>query len=356
VDAAARLIPKIGPKVGDELTFPQGSPPAPGTTLEAAPGVRWLRMPLPFALDHINLWLLEDEGGWTIVDTGFGRGEETKELWQRVFASTLGGRPVRRVIVTHFHPDHIGLAGWLCERFAVELWITQAEWLTGQLVRHGWSSGDVERRVGFYRRNGLAAETCEALRARGNLYAQNVSPIPVTYRRIMRGEEIAIDGRAWRVVIGEGHAPEHACLYCRELGVLIAGDQILPKITPNVSVFPDQPDGNPLKLFLDSLASFRELPPETLVLPSHGLPFYGLALRLEQFVKHHDVRLERTAAACEVPRSAAEIIPVLFRRKLDLHQITFAIGESLAHLHYLESLGALRRESDGDGVYRFVKA
>ena len=352
MDAAARLEPRAA----ESLSFPHGAPPAPGTTIEVAPGVRWLRMPLPFALDHINLWMLEDGGGWSIVDSGFGRGEETKELWQRVFASTLAGRPVKRVIVTHFHPDHIGLAGWLCERFGVELWITQAEWLTGQLVRHGWSSGDVERRVELYRQNGLAAETCQALRGRGNLYAQNVSPIPLSYRRIKAGDEIAIDGRAWRVIIGEGHAPEHACLYCRELGVLIAGDQILPKITPNVSVFPDQPEGNPLKLFLDSLDSFRPLPSDTLVLPSHGLPFRGLQLRLEQFVRHHEVRLERSAAACTEPRTAAEIIPVLFRRELDLHQITFAIGEALAHLHFLQGRGQVRRESDAQGIYRFVQA
>ena len=352
MDAATRLKPVPG----ESLSYPHAAPPAPGTTLEAAPGVRWLRMPLPFALDHINLWLLEDAGGWSIVDSGFGRGEETKELWDRVFAATLDGKPVRRVIITHFHPDHIGLAGWLCERFGVELWITQAEWLTGQLVRHGWSGGDIERRVEFYRRNGLAAETCTALRQRGNLYAQNVSPIPVTYRRIMEGEEIAIDGRSWRIIIGQGHAPEHACLYSPELGVLIAGDQILPKITPNVSVLPDQPDGNPLKLFLDSLDRFRPLPEDTLVLPSHGLPFRGLHLRLEQFVEHHDVRLERTAAACAVPRTGAEIIPVLFRRELDLHQISFAIGEALSHLHYLVGLGRLKRESDAQGIYRFVQA
>ena len=348
--------PLLKPLAYDSLVFPHPGRPDPGTTLAVAPGIRWLRMPLPFALDHINLWLLEDEGGWSIVDSGFGRGEETKLLWERVFAATLGGRPVKRVIVTHFHPDHIGLAGWLCERFGVELWITQAEWLTGQLVRHGWSGGDIEKRVEHYRRNGLAEDKREALRRRGNLYAQNVTPIPVTYRRILEGEEIAIDGRPWRVIIGQGHAPEHACLYSRDLGVLISGDQVLPKITTNVSVFPDQPDSNPLKLYLDSLERFRPLPEDSFVLPSHGLPFRGLHLRLEQLTHHHDERLERTVEACRTPRTGAEIIPVLFRRELDLHQLSFAIGEALAHLHYLVGLGRLKRETGADGVYRFLTA
>jgi glyoxylase-like metal-dependent hydrolase (beta-lactamase superfamily II) len=348
--------PALKTTARETLEFPIAEPPAPGTTVEVAPGIRWLRMPLPFALDHINLWLLEDDGGWTIVDTGFGRGDETRNLWLKVFEATLGGRPVRRVIVTHFHPDHMGLAGWLCERFGVELWMAQAEWLTAQLVRQGWAGGDVEKRVEHYRHNGFEDEKLHAFRARGNPYAQNVSPVPVTYRRIMEGDAIEINGHPWQVIVGQGHAPEHVCLYSRELDVLISGDQVLPKITTNVSVWPDQPDGNPLKLYLDSLAYFRPLPDSALVLPSHGLPFHGLHLRLHHLAHHHDERLERTVEACAEPRTGAEIIPVLFRRQLDIHQLSFAMGEALAHLHYLVGLGRLRRETDAAGVRRFVKA
>ncbi|HLI13013.1 MAG TPA: MBL fold metallo-hydrolase [Alphaproteobacteria bacterium] len=348
-------IPAHKPAGAAALAFPYPDVPAPGCTIEVAPGIRWLRMPLPFALDHINLWLLADGEGWTIVDTGFGRGEETRRLWDQVFAATLGGRPVTRVIVTHFHPDHMGLAGWLCERFGVELWTPQAEWLTAHLVRQGWSGGDVEKRVQHYRRNGLPVEQLDAFRQRGNTYAGSVSPVPVTFHRIMEGDEIMIDGRPWRVIIGQGHAPEHACLYSRELDVLISGDQVLPKITTNVSVWPDQPESNPLKLYLDSLAHFRPLPASALVLPSHGLPFHGLHARLEQLAHHHDERLARTLEACAAPRTGAEIIPVLFRRQLDLHQLSFAIGEALAHLHYLVGRGELHRETGSDGVHRFVR-
>ncbi|MFI4987743.1 MAG: MBL fold metallo-hydrolase [Alphaproteobacteria bacterium] len=340
----------------DALAFPHAAPPEAGTTREVAPGVHWLRMPLPFALDHINLWLLADGGGWTIVDSGYGRSEATREAWERIFATCLGGRPVTRVIVTHFHPDHIGLAGWLCERFGAALWMTQAEWLTAHLARHDWSAADIAKRVAHYRKNGLPPETVAALAQRGNLYALSVTPVPATYRRIMAGDDVVIGGRPWRIIIGQGHAPEHACLLSRELGVLISGDQVLPKITTNVSVWPDQPDGDPLKLYLDSLERFRPLPEDTFVLPSHGLPFRGLHLRVEQLAEHHEERLARTVEACATPRSGAEIIPVLFRRQLDLQQLSFAIGESLAHLHCLVGRGALKRELGPDQVYRFVKA
>ena len=337
------------------LSHPFPDPPAPGATIEVAPGIHWLRMPLPFALDHINLWLVADGGGWSIVDTGFGRGDETRALWQRVLDATLGGKPVERVIVTHFHPDHIGLAGWLCERFGVELWISQAEFLTAQVVRGGLAAGDIEKRVEHYRRNGLAGEALEGFRSRSNYYRDTVSPLPARYRRIVPGEAIEIDGKPWRAILGEGHAPEHICLFGRDLGILISGDQVLPKITTNVSVWPDQPDADPLKLYLESLANFRPLPHDTLVLPSHGLPFYGLHARLDFLAAHHEERLDVALAACVTPKSAAEIIPVLFRRKLDQHQLGFAMGESLAHLHYLAGQGRVRRTLDADGIYRFQR-
>ncbi len=345
--------PKTHPR--ERLEFPLAEPPAPGSTIELAPGIHWLRMPLPFALDHINLWLLEDGPGWTIVDTGFGRGEKTKELWQQVFAATLGRRTVTRVLVTHFHPDHMGLAGWLCEHFEAPLWCTQAEWLTAHLVRQGGGGGDVSKRLEHYRAHGLPADQLDAFRERGNPFAENVVPVPLSYRRIMEGDEIEIGGRQWRVIVGFGHAPEHACLYQRELGVLISGDQVLPKITTNVSVWPDQPEGDPLKLYLDSMAKFRPLPEESFVLPSHGLPFLGLHLRLGQLAEHHEERLEVTYEACAAPRSAVELIPVLFKRALDLHQLGFAIGEALAHVNYLVGAGRLARVKSEDGVYRFVK-
>lgn len=328
--------------------------PALSETREVAPGVWWLRMPLPFKLDHINLWLLEDGDGWTIVDTGIAR-DEVKDAWEHISAARFAGRPLKRVIVTHFHPDHAGLAGWLTARFSVRLWMPLAEWAFARMMSQDTSDATHEAARAFYRATGFDPAQMAAFETRRNRYAANVSPIPPVIRRVGEGEVIPIGGRGWRVIVGTGHSPEHACLYCEELCVLISGDQILPKISPNVSVWPHEPDANPLRLFLDSLRKFRGLAPDTLVLPSHNWPFTGLHSRLDGLAHHHDERLEATWQACARPASGVDVLRRLFSRELDAHQLLFAIGESLAHLHFLVGEGRLERTLGPDGVYRFVQ-
>lgn len=320
-----------------------------------APGIAWLRMPLPFQLNHINLWLLDDGRGVTVVDTGVGL-DDTRALWERVFAGALAGRPVTRVLATHFHPDHMGNAGWLTERWATDLWCTQAEWLYAQYARNARGGAAAERRREHYRRHGCGEEALALMARRGNPYPALVPTVAPGFRRIRDGDALEVGGRRWEVLTVLGHAPEHACLWCRELGVLISGDQVLPKITPNVSVWPEEPGANPLRLYLDSLERFRPMAPETLVLPSHGLPFRGLHARLAALRDHHDARLAETLDALVEPLSAAELVPTLFRRQLDVHQLGFALGESLAHLVLLESKGRAERTVGRDGVHRFRKA
>ncbi len=286
-----------------ELRFPVASPPTPGETIAVAPGVQWLRMPLPFALDHINLWLIEDGPGWTIVDAGFAMAE-TKALWQRIFAERLDGLPVTRIIVTHYHPDHIGLAQWLCARWRAPLWTTEKEWLHAQVMSRG---GDdfVPARREFARRAGMDAASSALFAEHGAGYRRGVPAVPASFRRIADGMQIEIGGRDWQVIVGEGHAPELACLYCAEAGVLIAGDQVLPRISPNISVQAHEPDGDPLARYLGSLAKLRAaVPPETLVLPSHNLPFFGLHARIDALAAHHRARCEDILAACATPQSA----------------------------------------------------
>jgi glyoxylase-like metal-dependent hydrolase (beta-lactamase superfamily II) len=337
------------------LRFPVASPPGPGETLTIAPGVHWLRMPLPFALDHINLWLVEDGPGWTIVDTGYASAE-TRALWQRIFAERLGGRPVARIIVTHYHPDHIGLAGWLCERWNVRLWTTEKEWLYARVMSRGSDDFASSRRE-FARRAGLDAASSELFGEHGKSYRRGVPSVPPSFQRLADGMRIAIGGREWQVIVGEGHAPELACLYCAEAGVLISGDQVLPKISPNISVQAHEPDGDPLARYLASLAKLRAaVPAETLVLPSHNLPFFGLHARIDALVAHHRARCEEIVAACASPQSAVDLLPLLFRRPLDRHQLAFALGEAVAHLHHLLARGALDRELGSDGVNRFIRS
>ncbi len=335
--------------------YPFDREPGPGDSLEVAPGVHWLRMPLPFKLDHINLWLLDDGEGWTAVDTGINTGE-VKDAWRLVAGRLFAGKPLKRIVVTHFHPDHLGLAGWLAEAHEAPLWMPLAEWTHGRMLSMDTADTIGEEFLAFYRRAGFDEDQIEVARGRLGRYGKAVSKIPTSFRRIAEGEVIDIGGRDWRVVVGTGHAPEHACLYCRELNVLISGDQVLPRISPNVSVWPQEPDADPLRLFLQSLRTFHSLPEDVLVLPSHDWPFRGLHGRLDDLAYHHRERLDETLAACARPAAATEVLKRLFSRPLDDHQLFFAIGETLAHLHRLLGEGALERRLGSDGVYRFGRA
>jgi glyoxylase-like metal-dependent hydrolase (beta-lactamase superfamily II) len=335
------------------LRFPHAAPPAAGTTIEVAAGVRWLRMPLPFQLNHINLWLIADGPGWAIVDTGINT-EETKALWERLFAEALDGKPVTRLICTHFHPDHMGLAGWLAERLGIELWTTEGEWQHAHQAiadRPGTFHDDL---LDFYRRIGFANVEETIKTGRPKSYRALVTPVPERFHRLADGMEIALGGRRWRIIIGRGHAPEHACLYCAELDLLIAGDQVLPKISPNVSLWPRASDQDPLGSFIASLATLkRALPESAFVLPSHNLPFYGLHARLDELSALHETRVAEIVTHCREPRTGAEIVPMLFRRTLDRHQLGFAIGETMAHLARAVATGGLARHERDDGVWLF---
>ena len=336
------------------LTYLFADVPAPGEVTQIVPGVFWLRMPLPFALNHINLWLLKDGGGWTIVDCGYGV-DATKALWEQIFANHLGGRSVKRIIVTHYHPDHVGCAGWLQQRWNCEVWMTETEFLSAHMAVQDSAGDSIDRARELFVRHGLTGQRAEANKVRKNGFKIGVPDLPQAFRRILEGDEIIINEKPWRVIVGRGHAPEHAMLYCAELGMLISGDQVLPKITTNVGVWPSQPEGNPLKLFLDSMAKFAPLPTDTTVLPSHGAVFRGLHARLKQLRDHHDERLAEVVAACEQPKTATELLPILFRRELDAHQLVFAMGEAIAHLNYLMYAGRLTRSLDQDQVYRFAR-
>jgi glyoxylase-like metal-dependent hydrolase (beta-lactamase superfamily II) len=345
-----------GPTSVNGLTHPFPDPPGPAETIEVAPGIHWLRMPLPYALDHINLWLIEDgtadDPAWTIIDSGMLL-DQTKELWRALFEGPMAGRKAGRLIVTHFHPDHMGLAGWLVEELGCELWISRIEWLMHAMLYFDDEAVLHESQIRVYRENGLGADWIEAMTGRGNSYRKVVGQAPMNYVRIADGDEIEIGGRIWRVIVGTGHAPEHACLYCPDAGVLISGDQILPKITPNVSLWAGDREADPLGDYLDSLGKFRDLPAETLVLPSHNLPFTGIGARLDQLAHHHDGRLDDIVAACASPKSAADILSVLFRREMDVHHIGFAMGESLAHLAHLRHLGRIEKVRRDDGVIAY---
>ncbi|MGE5516921.1 MAG: MBL fold metallo-hydrolase [Bacteroidota bacterium] len=329
------------------LDHPVPTPPAAGTLHEISPGIHWLRMALPFALDHINLWLLQDGDGWAVVDTGVDD-TATRAVWQQV----LAGKRVTRLICTHFHPDHMGLAGWLSREHGVELTATLGEWSFGRMLTLEVGEDYAANQVEHYRCAGLGEDLLQGVRERVGSFRSRVSPLPPGISTIRDGSRLTIGGRQWQVVVGRGHAPEHACLWCAEAGVLIAGDQILPRISPIVGVWPQQPDDDPLGAFLGSLEKLKTLPADALVLPSHGLPFRGLHARADDLLHHHAQRLDQLRAA-PVPATALELSRALFRRELDPQQMGFAVGETLSHVNRLVSTGEWQRTTREDGVWLF---
>jgi glyoxylase-like metal-dependent hydrolase (beta-lactamase superfamily II) len=342
--------------------YPFTTVPAAGETFELAPGILWLRMPLPFALNHINLWLLEDEvdgqAGWAIVDTGFAL-DTVKACWEKILAelrATPRGGRITRIIVTHFHPDHIGLAAWLQEKTGAPIHMTLGEYLTAHAVWHEVGGHGTEPMLRQFQAHGLDAGRCAALKARRGAYNRGVPSLPGEYHRLFDGDELRIGARRWQIRVGFGHSPEHAALYCAGLGVLISGDMLLPKISTNISVFAVTPMADPLADYLDSLDRYRDLPDETLVLPSHGLPFYGISGRVDAQHAHHEERLLVLEARCTEACSAADLLPTLFPRELDTHQTMFAMGEAIAHLNRLEHTGKLVRTQGEDGVIRYIRA
>lgn len=335
------------------LSYPCGEPPAPGQTIEVAPGVLWIRMPMPFRLTHINLWAIRDGDGWAIVDTGL-QTDDTLHAWQALFAGPgpLAGSRLTRVLVTHMHPDHVGMAGWLTRKFSCKLWMTRLEYLNCRVLQGDTGREAPAEGVRFYASAGWAAGSLEEYRARFGDFGRMIHKLPDSYRRIADGERFTIGDHEWQVVVGAGHAPEHACLFCPDLKVLISGDQILPRISSNVSVFPTEPEADPLADWLASIARMKQaLPGDLLVLPAHNEPFHGLHARLDALADGHAVSLSRLREHLVAPRRAIDVFVPLFKRQIEPGRVfALATGESLAHLNYLVGRGETTRREDANGV------
>lgn len=339
------------------LDYPFAEAPEGGKALPVAPGVLWVRMPLPFALKWINLYLIEDGEGFALVDTGVAT-EPTRELWRGLFQETLGGRPITRVICTHMHPDHIGLAGWITRKFACRLWISRLEYVTCRMLVADTGREAPSDGVEFYRQSGWDEDALDSYRVRFGGFGKAVSRLPDSYRRLEDGEEIEIGGARWRILVGCGHSPEHACLLRLEDGLFISGDQLLPRISSNVSVFPTEPDADPLS---DWIASCRKLaqnlPEGCLTLPAHNEPFFGAHARLAALIESHEKSLDRLEKRLkERPRRAIDCFGALFTRTIGPDLLGMATGETLAHLNCLIARGRAVKEMGADGVHLYRAA
>lgn len=339
----------------ETLNFPFAEPPAAGQVTEVAPGILWARIPLPFRLDHVNIYLIDDGDGWAVLDTGIGDAA-TRAVWEALVAGPLAGRRLTRLIVTHFHPDHIGLAGWLCERFRMPLLTSQTSYLGCLNISLSPGALDAKPYHDFYTRHGMDSATTALVGSQGHRYLKMVTPLPLTFTRVVAGDTLVIGSRRFEVLAGDGHAPEQIMLYCRDDGVFLAADQVIARISPNVSVWAVDPDGDPLGLYLRSLAALvAQLPPDVLVLPGHQLPFIGLHERCRQLIDHHGGRCDLIEAACSTgPHSVADLVPVLFPRPLDPHQLSFAFSEVHAHVNYMLRTGRLAHGREDGHVARVV--
>jgi len=340
-----------------ELEFVFPVPPATGEIIEVAPGILWARLPLPFRLDHVNIYLIDDGEGWAVLDTGLGT-DASRAIWEQLLAGPLKGRPLTRIIVTHFHPDHIGLAGWLSQRFDLPLLTSQTTYLGCINISLSPGSLDAQPYRDFYVRHGLDPETTSIVLTRGHDYLQRVTPLPPTFQRLVAGDTLKIGQRSFSVVIGEGHAPEQVMLYCESERLFLAADQVLAKISPNVSVWAVEPDGDPLGLYLRSLQMLSTtIAEDALVLAGHQLPFYGLRIRIGELIAHHEQRCLLIADACrKQPCSAADLVPVIFHRPLDPHQMSFAFSEVQAHINFMLRQGRLIWSEPSGAVQKVIAA
>lgn len=332
------------------LQFPLPERPEVGSTVEVAPGILWLRLALPFRLDHVNVYLLEDGPGWTVMDTGIGN-DETRAIWRQVQADVLGGTPITRVIVTHFHSDHAGMAGWLCETSGAPLFMSQTEYLASLVLQLNPDRLESEPYRSFYLDQGLAPDVTAQLLGVGHRYLRMLTGLPRTFRRLIAGEALEIGGRRWEVLTGGGHSPEQVMLHCPDDRLLLAADQIMARISPNISVQAMDPAGDPLGIYTRSLKALKETVAEdALVLPCHNLPFYGLHKRADELLQHHATRCGAILEACRNEgHTAAELVSVVFLRPIDdPHQMGFAFSETLAHVNRLLREELLRFE---DGRY-----
>lgn len=338
------------------LRYPWAEPPAEGEAVEVASGILWMRLPLPMKLDHVNVYALDDGDSWTLVDTGFAS-KRGKSIWRKLLSGPLRGKPVARVVVTHHHPDHVGLAGWFQSEFGAELVTTRTAWLFARMLRLDEQPVPSPETVAFYKSAGMDPDVLAGrMRERPFNFADVVAPMPLGFTRIAQGGVISMGGRDWDIHTGNGHAPEQATFFSRDDNLVLSGDQILPSISPNIGVYATEPMADPVGEWLESCARFAGLArPEHLVLGGHKLPFTGLPLRMRQLIENHHSALARLLEFIDTPKVAGACFMPLFKRRIGEAEYGLALVETVAHLSHLYQQGQATRKRREDGAWLYQR-
>ena len=337
---------------GPKITFPHAEPPAEGEAIEVASGILWLRLPLPMKLDHVNVYALDDGDSWTIIDTGMHSRRSTA-IWERLLDGPLAGKPVGRVVVTHHHPDHIGNAAWLMARDGASLWMTRTAWLYARMLTLDEQDRPTPETLDYYRSTGMEPAIFEARsNERPYNFCDIVAPIPVGFQRLQQDGRVTMAGRSWVVHTGNGHAPEHATFWCEDEDIILAGDQILPGISPNLGVYATEPEADTVADWLESCERFSTMArPGQLVLPGHKLPFQGLPLRLAQLIDNHHSALDRLIKHLATPQTAHDCFQPLYMRRIGEGEYGLALVEAVGHLNHLHQTGKVTRSRREDGAW-----
>ena len=341
--------------IARSIRYPLETPPEFGEATEVADGILWLRLPLPMALDHVNVFALDDGDGWTLIDTGIGT-RKGREAMQAALAGPLAGKPVTRVLITHHHPDHIGLAGWFRDTHGAELLTTRTAYLMARMLALDVQDRPVAESVDLYKSAGMAPDIlAQRMNERPFNFADMIDPLPLGFSRIQEDDLLSIGGRHWRVRMGHGHAPEHATLWSEDDDNILCGDQLLPSISPNLGVYPTEPDADPVGDWLESCARFQPLAtPEQFVLPGHKLPYYGLPTRLDQLIENHVSALDRLQTHLATPSTSAECFLAIFKREIRASEYGLALAEAVAHCQHLWLQGRATREKRADGAWVYA--
>ena len=336
------------------IRYPWDQPPENGEITEIAEGVMWLRLPLPMKLDHVNIYILDDGDGWTLIDTGI-KTRKVMGMWKHLIDNILSGKPIKRVIATHHHPDHIGLHGWFVENYGAEYLSTQVAYLTARMLTLDTQEAYLDSQIDFYRRAGMRSDLFEARKSeRPFNFSDIVHPIPIGFKKISEGDKIEMGGRTWDIRVDHGHAPYHATFWSCDDGLVLSGDQIIPSISSNIGVYPTEPDSNPLKEWMASCDRLKEFSnDDNLALPGHKLPFVGIPLRLKQLLENHSGALDRLRLDLKTPKTAGEVMPAIFKRNIEDGEYSLGLVEALAHCNYLWHAGEVTRTLGNDGVYQW---